>query len=104
MSGMANAVWWNYLGRRMNLTEVLARGAKGVLPTALCWTVLPLIPFIVVEQLRPVGKRPQWRDYVRNVLINLSTTALLFPLGAAAGLCSIKLRPFLPWKPLAFTF
>jgi sterol desaturase/sphingolipid hydroxylase (fatty acid hydroxylase superfamily) len=70
----------------------------------LYWTLFPLIPFIIAEQLRPVGKAPGFRDYGMNVLISWSTAYLALPLGIAAGLWSAGVRQHLPWKPLSFTF
>ena len=68
------------------------------------WTLVPLIPYIIVEQLRPVGEAPRWQDYGSNILISLSTAYLSLPLGIAAGLWSAQLRELLPWKTLSFTF
>ena len=77
---------------------------KGMLPDLLIWGFLPLIPFMIVEQLRPVDESPRWRDYGMNILIGLSTAYLSLPLGLLAGLSSGYLRQWLPWKPLSFTF
>jgi sterol desaturase/sphingolipid hydroxylase (fatty acid hydroxylase superfamily) len=68
------------------------------------WFVLPLIPFIIAEQIWPVEKAPNWRDYGMNLLISLSTVFLSLPLGIAAGMSSAHVRHLLPWKPLSFTF
>jgi sterol desaturase/sphingolipid hydroxylase (fatty acid hydroxylase superfamily) len=73
-------------------------------PSIVYWTVLPMTPFIIAEQMRPVGEPPQWRDYGMNILISLSTAYLSLPLGIAAGLSSSRLHHLLPWKPLAFSF
>jgi len=75
-----------------------------MLPDLLIWGFLPLIPFIIVEQIRPVGPAPRFRDYGMNILIGLSTAYLSLPLGLLAGLWSGQLRQILPWKPLSFTF
>jgi sterol desaturase/sphingolipid hydroxylase (fatty acid hydroxylase superfamily) len=73
-------------------------------PSLLYWLVLPLIPFIVAEQLWPVGDAPRWRDYGTNLLISLSTVYLSLPLGIVAGLLSAHARHLLPWEPVSFTF
>src|SRR5262249_30078419 len=91
-------------GHGMRFTEILLSQLQGMFPTLLYWTVLPLIPFILAEQLRPVGKAPGIRDYGLNILISWSTSCLALPLGIAAGIWSADLRALLPWKPLSFTF
>jgi sterol desaturase/sphingolipid hydroxylase (fatty acid hydroxylase superfamily) len=68
------------------------------------WTVLPLVPFVIAEQLRPAGVRPAWRDYLSNVIISLSTAVLMIPFGLAAGRVAQLLRARLPWAPLGFSF
>jgi len=83
----------------MTFFETLARGLKGMFPGVLLWVVVPLIPFIIAEQVRPLGQRPGWRDYALNILISLSTSLLMLPVGIAAGLCSARLHPLLAWKP-----
>ena len=88
----------------MTFTQLLLSSAKGMLPFALIWFVLPLIPFMLAEQLRPVGHAPRWQDYGMNILIGLSTAYLALPLGLLAGLWSGQLRASLPWKPLSITF
>jgi sterol desaturase/sphingolipid hydroxylase (fatty acid hydroxylase superfamily) len=88
----------------MSFLQTIAASLKGMFPTVLYWLVLPLIPFMIAEQLRPVGKAPGWRDYGTNILISLSTACLSLPLGIVAGLWSGKLHQFLPWKPISFSF
>src|SRR5262249_42329393 len=88
----------------MSFLQTLAASLKGMFPSLFYWLVLPLIPFIIAEQLRPVGDRPQWRDYGTNILISLSTACLSLPLGIAAGIWSGKLHRFLPWRPFSFSF
>ncbi len=73
-------------------------------PGLLIWGFLPLIPFMLMEQLRPVGEAPRWRDYSLNILIGLSTAVLALPLGLLAGMGSGALHRWLPWKPLSFSF
>src|SRR5262249_29063788 len=90
--------------RTMTFTTLLLSQAKELFPTVLLWTLVPLIPFVIAEQLRPVGKAPRWRDYHLNILISLSTAYLSLPFGIAAGLWSAQLRQLLPWKPLSLTF
>lgn len=84
--------------------QILAEQMKGMFPGLLYWSLLPLIPFIIAEQLRPVGKAPGVRDYGLNILISWSTACLALPLGTAAGLWSARLHHLLPWKPFSFTF
>jgi len=88
----------------MSFLQTLAASVKGMFPSIVYWLILPMIPFMVVEQLRPVGKAPRLRDYWMNTLISLSTALLSLPLGIAAGLWSGKVRHLLPWKPLSFSF
>src|SRR6266566_6323871 len=88
----------------MSFLQTLAASVKGMFPSIVYWLILPMIPFMVVEQLRPVGQAPRLRDYGMNILISLSTAFLSLPLGIAAGLWSGKLRHLLPWKPISFTF
>ena len=88
----------------MTFTQILLSSIKGMFPSLLYWLVLPLIPFIVAEQLWPVGDAPRWRDYGMNLLISLSTVYLSLPLGIVAGLLSARVRPLLPWQPISFTF
>lgn len=57
------------------------------------WLVLSLVPFIVVERLRQVGKAPRLRDYWGNLLISLSTPYLALPLGITAGVLSSVVLP-----------
>ncbi len=70
----------------MSFLQILTNSIRGMFPSIVYWTVLPMIPFIIAEQLRPVGEPPQWRDYGMNILISLSTAYLSLPLGIAAGL------------------
>ena len=88
----------------MTFLQFVLSAMKGMLPDLLLWGFLPLVPFMIVEQLRPVGQAPRWRDYGMNILIGLSTAYLSLPLGMLAGLWSGSLRKMLPWKPFAFTF
>jgi sterol desaturase/sphingolipid hydroxylase (fatty acid hydroxylase superfamily) len=88
----------------MGFADILLTQMKGLFPGILYWTLLPLIPFIIAEQLRPVDKAPGVRDYGMNIVISLSTVYLAMPLGIAAGLWSDGLRHLLPWKPISFTF
>jgi sterol desaturase/sphingolipid hydroxylase (fatty acid hydroxylase superfamily) len=88
----------------MSFLQILASSIRGMFPAVVYWLALPLIPFIIAEQLRPVGEAPRWRDYGLNILISLSTAYLSLPLGIAAGLWSSRLRHLLPWKPVSFSF
>jgi len=85
-------------------TELRNSQLKEMFPTLWVWTLVPLIPYIIVEQLRPVGEAPRWQDYGSNILISLSTAYLSLSLGIAAGLWSAQLRELLAWKTLSFTF
>lgn len=88
----------------MSFLQILAASLKGSFPGFLYWLVLPMIPFIIVEQLRPVGTAPRLRDYWTNLLVSLSTAYLSLPVGISAALLSAKLHRFLPWKPLSWSF
>ena len=88
----------------MIFLQTLIASVKGSFPGIVYWLLLPLIPFIVAEQLRPVGRAPRFRDYWLNILISLSTAYMSLPLGIAAGLLSDQLRHLLPWKPLSSSF
>ena len=88
----------------MSFLDLLLTSARNMLPGMLIWFVLPLLPFMVAEQLRPVGEAPRWRDYGMNILIALSSAYLALPLGLLGGLCGTQVRQWLPWKPLAIPF
>jgi sterol desaturase/sphingolipid hydroxylase (fatty acid hydroxylase superfamily) len=88
----------------MSFVHILLSSMKGMFPTLLMWSIPPLIPFIIAEQLWPVRRAPRWRDYTMNTLISLSTAYLALPLGIAAGLWSAQARQWLPWKPISFSF
>jgi sterol desaturase/sphingolipid hydroxylase (fatty acid hydroxylase superfamily) len=77
---------------------------RGMFPWLLMWTVLPLIPFVIAEQIWPVHKAPNWRDYGMNILICFSSSYLALPMGIAAGIWSARVRHLLPWEPFSFTF
>jgi sterol desaturase/sphingolipid hydroxylase (fatty acid hydroxylase superfamily) len=87
----------------MGFIHILWTSMKGMLPWLLIWTIPPLIPFIIAEQIWPVHQAPRWRDYGMNTLISLTTAYLALPLGIAAGLWSTQLRHYLPWKPFSFS-
>ena len=42
----------------MTFTTLLLSQAEELFPTVLVWTLVPLIPFIIAEQLRSLGPRP----------------------------------------------
>jgi hypothetical protein len=84
--------------------QTLMSSTREMYPDVLIFSLVPLIPFIIAEQIWPVGKAPRIRDYSMNILISLSTAYLSLPLGIAAGLWSAQLRPVLPWHPFSFTF
>lgn len=88
----------------MSAGELLLRKMLRMSGGTLIWTVLPLVPFMVAEQLRPVGVRPAWRDYLSNLTISLSTSVLMVPFGLAAGLLAQQLRAHLPWAPFELSF
>jgi sterol desaturase/sphingolipid hydroxylase (fatty acid hydroxylase superfamily) len=88
----------------MSFVHTLVSSIRGMFPGLIYWFLLPLTPFIIAEQLRPVGKAPHWRDYGMNILISFSTAFLSMPLGIAAGMLSSRLRHLLPWTPISFSF
>ena len=88
----------------MSFLHTLTASAKEMFQNIIYWTILPLVPFIIAEQIRPAGKAPRVRDYSLNIMISLSTAYLSLPLGIAAGLFSSKLRELFPWEPLSFSF
>jgi sterol desaturase/sphingolipid hydroxylase (fatty acid hydroxylase superfamily) len=88
----------------MSFLQILVASIKASFPGIVYWLILPTFPFIIAEQLRPVGKAPRLRDYWMNFLIGASTVYLSLPLGITAGLLSSKLRPLLPWRPFSFSF
>jgi len=88
----------------MNFLHILLASMKGMFPDLLYWTIPPLIPFIIAEQIWPVHARPRWRDYGMNILIALTTSYLALPLGILAGMWSADLRPHLPWKTFSLSF
>lgn len=82
------------MGEVVTFTQILLSAIKGMFPSVLLWTVLPLIPFVIAERIWPIDKPPTWKVYVANVLISLSTVVLSLPIGIAAGLWSAQLgRP-----------
>ncbi len=88
----------------MTFMQHLLGAAQGTSLFLLKWALLPLVPFVLLEQMRPVGEAPRFRDYGMNILIGVSSTYLALPLGILAGLWSARLREYLPWKPISFTF
>lgn len=88
----------------MTFTQTLLVSLKSMFPDVFIFTLLPIIPFIIAEQIWPVGQAPRLRDYGLNVLITLSTIYLSLPFGIAAALWSARLHHFLPWKPLSLKF
>jgi sterol desaturase/sphingolipid hydroxylase (fatty acid hydroxylase superfamily) len=88
----------------VSFSQILVDSIKGMFPSLLLWTVLPLIPFIVAERIWPAEKVPRFRAYAMNIAINVSTAFLSLPLGIAAGQWSSQLRHLMPWKPISFTF
>lgn len=63
----------------MSFLKILAGSIRGMVPGFVYRVVLPLIPFLIAEQLRPVGEAPRWRDYGLNMFISLSTAFLSLP-------------------------
>jgi hypothetical protein len=49
----------------MSFFEILVSSIKGMFPGFVYWAVLPLIPFIIAEQVRPGAEAPRWHDYSR---------------------------------------
>ena len=88
----------------MTFIQILVGSIRGMFPGLFYWLVFPLVPFMIAEQIWPVGKAPGWRNYGMNLLIAFSTVFLSLPLGIAAGLWSAQVRQYLPWKPISFTF
>lgn len=88
----------------MGFFQILASSMKGMFPGVVYWTILPMIPFIIAKQLRPVGEAPRMRDYGLNLLISLSTAYRPLPLGIAADLWNGRLRQLLPRKPISLSF
>lgn len=88
----------------MDFLQILFSSIKGTFPDLLYWTIPPLIPFIIAEQIWPVHARPRWRDYGTNILIALTTSYLALPLGILAGMWSADVRPHLPWKAFSVSF
>jgi hypothetical protein len=53
----------------MSLFEILVSAIKGMFPGFVYWAVLPSIPFIIAEPLRPGAEAPRLRDYRINILV-----------------------------------
>jgi sterol desaturase/sphingolipid hydroxylase (fatty acid hydroxylase superfamily) len=87
----------------MDIWASMTAAAQGILPAVMALPLM-LIPFIVAEQIWPVGDRPGWRDYGLNILVAMSTLFLALPVEVAAAAGSAALRHWLPWRPFAFTF
>ena len=75
--------------------QILVGSIRGMFPGLFYWLVFPLVPFMIAEQIWPVGKAPGWRNYGMNLLIAFSTVFLSLPLGIAAGLWSAQVRQYL---------
>jgi len=88
----------------MAFAQTLTDAMGAMLPQVLLYLFLPVLPFVVAEQIWPVGKRPEWRDYGLNLLISVSGAYLSLPAGLAAAVWSAQLRHILPWHPFSFTF
>lgn len=88
----------------MAFVQTLTDAMRAMLPQVLLYLLLPIIPFIVAEQIWPIGERPRWRDYSLNLLISVSGAYLSLPAAIAAALWSAQLRHVLPWQPFSFTF
>jgi sterol desaturase/sphingolipid hydroxylase (fatty acid hydroxylase superfamily) len=73
-------------------------------PMVLLFSVGAIIPFAVLEQIRPVGERPRVRAYMTNILVSVSGLVLSYPFGVLAGLWSGQVRAHLPWHPISFSF
>jgi sterol desaturase/sphingolipid hydroxylase (fatty acid hydroxylase superfamily) len=84
--------------------QTLLNSLREMFPDVLIYSLVPLIPFIIAEQIWPIDSAPRFRDYGMNVLIGISAVYLSLPLGIAAGLWSAQLRHVLPWQPFSFTF
>ena len=70
----------------MSFLQILTSSIRGMFPAIVYWTVLPMIPFIIAEQLRPVGEAPQYtlviRDWKTDVPADETTFAFTPPEGA----------------------
>jgi len=66
------------------------------------FSAIMLIPFAILERLRPVGRPPELRLYGLNILIAAITAAIAGPIGILTDAAIGRLRPVLPWKPVEF--
>lgn len=73
-------------------------------PTVLIFAVLAIIPFAVLEQIWPAGRRPSVREYITNILVSLSGLVLSYPFGVLAGVCGEHVREHLPWHAISLSF
>jgi sterol desaturase/sphingolipid hydroxylase (fatty acid hydroxylase superfamily) len=73
-------------------------------PMVLIFSVLAIIPFAVLEQIWPAGRRPHAREYITNILVGVSGLILSYPFGVLAGLWSAQVREHLPWHTISFSF
>jgi len=85
------------------LGEAMAGAAQAALP-AFFAPLIFLIPFIVMEQLRPAVRRPRAGDYGFNILISVTAIVVAIPVGVFAGIASAWIGHHLPWHRLAFPF
>jgi sterol desaturase/sphingolipid hydroxylase (fatty acid hydroxylase superfamily) len=88
----------------MGYLQTVLGELTNTLPAAIVFGIVAIIPFAIVERLRPAGAPPRLRDYAMNIAISSSTLALSLPLGTAAGMLSGELRALLPWQPVSFVF
>src|SRR5689334_5607293 len=73
-------------------------------PSIVVFSVLAIIPFAVVEQIWPAGRRPTVSEYFTNVLVGISGLILSYPFGVLAGLWSEHVRDHLPWHAISPSF
>lgn len=86
----------------MQFVQLWIDGMQRMTPFVLGMPLL-LIPFIIVEQLRPAERRPRAREYAFNVVLGITTAYITFPLSLAVGMASSLLRSWLPWAPPAIS-
>jgi sterol desaturase/sphingolipid hydroxylase (fatty acid hydroxylase superfamily) len=85
-----------------SLWTAIAGYFMGEFPTGVVFGTVMLIPFAVLERLRPVGRAPALRLYALNVLIAAITAAIAGPVGILADVAAGHLRHLLSWKPVEF--
>jgi len=87
-----------------SLSEAIVAFYTQQFPAIVISFPIMLLPFVLLERWRPYKTPPTWREYLMNFLINVSSFAIVAPLGIVAAYAASAIRAHAPWPTLAFTF